>query len=147
MPQPTWALLLTMSITLYPFQKDKAPFRKAQIISKYFLEHDSGFTVLKWPLEYGVKGDPHCGPTCPTKVYFVKWLVSVCNHLKTSKKQQSKKRKHPTLSFSQWLSHQWRWYWLFCAFCSHFLPTANKTTNKKQNKRWVNVFHGQLLSF
>ncbi len=40
--------------TVYPssdgyFQQDNAPCHKAQIISDWFLEHDNGFTLLKWP--------------------------------------------------------------------------------------------------
>ncbi len=40
--------------TVYPssdgyFQQDTAPYHKAQIISDWFLEHDNGFTLLKWP--------------------------------------------------------------------------------------------------
>ncbi len=31
------------------FQQDNAPCHKAQIISDWFLEHDSEFTLLKWP--------------------------------------------------------------------------------------------------
>ncbi len=57
MPQPTWVLLLTMSIPLWLqcthllmyFQQDNAPCHKAQIISDWFLEHDNEFTFLKWP--------------------------------------------------------------------------------------------------
>jgi len=33
------------------FQQDNAPCHNAQIISNWFLEHDSEFTVLKWPPE------------------------------------------------------------------------------------------------
>jgi len=41
-------------VTMYPscdgyFQQDNAPCHKAQIISKWFLEHENEFTVLKWP--------------------------------------------------------------------------------------------------
>ncbi len=40
--------------TVYPssdgyFQQDNAPCHKAQIISDWFLEHDTEFTLLKWP--------------------------------------------------------------------------------------------------
>ncbi len=40
--------------TVYPspdgyFQQDNAPCHKAQIISKWFLEHGNEFTLLKWP--------------------------------------------------------------------------------------------------
>ncbi len=57
MPQPTWVLLLTMSIPLWLqctifwcyFQQDNAPCHKAQIISDWFLEHGNEFTLLKWP--------------------------------------------------------------------------------------------------
>ncbi len=58
MPQPTWVLLLTVSIpyeySVYPssdgyFQQDNALCHKAQIISDWFLEHDNEFTLLKWP--------------------------------------------------------------------------------------------------
>ncbi len=40
--------------TVYPssngcFQQDNAPCHKAQIIPHWLLEHDSEFTVLKWP--------------------------------------------------------------------------------------------------
>ncbi len=55
--QPTWVLLLTMSIPswlqcthlLMYFQQDNAPCHKAQIISDWFLEHNNEFTLLKWP--------------------------------------------------------------------------------------------------
>ncbi len=55
--QSTWVLLLTMSIPLWLqcthllmyFQQDNAPCHKAQIISDWFLEHDTEFTLLKWP--------------------------------------------------------------------------------------------------
>lgn len=41
-------------LTLYPssdgcFQQENTPHHKAQIISNWFSEHDSEFTVLKWP--------------------------------------------------------------------------------------------------
>ncbi len=40
--------------TVYPycdgnFQQDNAAGHKSQIISNWFLEHDNGFTLLKWP--------------------------------------------------------------------------------------------------
>ncbi len=40
--------------TVYPssagyFQQDNAPCHKNQIISDWFLEHDTEFTLLKWP--------------------------------------------------------------------------------------------------
>ncbi len=31
------------------FQQDNTPCHKAQIMSDWFLEHDNGFTLLKWP--------------------------------------------------------------------------------------------------
>ncbi len=40
--------------TVYPssdgyFQQDNTPCHKAKMISDWFLEHDSEFTLLKWP--------------------------------------------------------------------------------------------------
>ncbi len=40
--------------TVYPssdgyFQQDNTPCHKVQIMSDWFLEHDNGFTLLKWP--------------------------------------------------------------------------------------------------
>ncbi len=57
MPQPTWVLLLTMSIPLWlqcthllMATSSRIMHRhKAQIISEWFLEHDNEFTLLKWP--------------------------------------------------------------------------------------------------
>jgi len=45
--------VLPFIVTKYPssdgyFQQENAPFHKARIISNWFLEHDNGFTVLKW---------------------------------------------------------------------------------------------------
>ncbi len=44
--------VLPFMTTVYPssdgyFQQDNAPFHKAQIISDWFLEHDTEFTLLK----------------------------------------------------------------------------------------------------
>lgn len=46
--------VLASMITVYLscdgyFQLDNVPFHKALIISKWFLEHDNKYTVLKWP--------------------------------------------------------------------------------------------------
>ncbi len=59
MPQPTWVLLLTMSIPLWlqcthllmatSSRIINAPCHKAQIITDCFLEHEKEFTLLKWP--------------------------------------------------------------------------------------------------
>ncbi len=56
MPQPTWVLLLTMSIplwlqcTIFWCTSSRIMHcHKAQIILDWFLEHDNEFTFLKWP--------------------------------------------------------------------------------------------------
>lgn len=52
-PQPTWVLLLSMSIPIRGpssdgyFQWDNEPCHKVQIISNWFLEHNNEFTVLQ----------------------------------------------------------------------------------------------------
>ncbi len=55
-PQPTWELLLTMSMPLWLqctffwcTSSRIMHHHKAQIISDWFLEHDNEFTLLKWP--------------------------------------------------------------------------------------------------
>ncbi len=41
--------MTTVYHLLMYFQQDNAPCHKAQLISDWFLEHDSEFTLLKWP--------------------------------------------------------------------------------------------------
>jgi len=52
--------------TVYPssdgyFQHDNAPCNKAQIISNWFVEQDSEFTILKLPLGCAGMGDSQHG--------------------------------------------------------------------------------------
>jgi len=56
MPRPTWALFLTMSIPLWPpcthplmATSRRIMHHVTKLESFWFLEHDNGFTVLKWP--------------------------------------------------------------------------------------------------